>query len=125
GHRAPAARSGGGCRSGGVMPRPAPGEMTLSTPDQEIWLPDEVATARLAEDVAMRVRPGDVIALSGGLGAGKTSFARALLRALADDAALEVPSPTFTLVQTYALARFPVSHVDLYRLAGAGELEEL
>ncbi|MBB5754014.1 tRNA (adenosine(37)-N6)-threonylcarbamoyltransferase complex ATPase subunit type 1 TsaE [Prosthecomicrobium pneumaticum] len=89
-----------------------------------LFLADEAATRRLAEDVAVRLRPGDVVALGGGLGAGKTSFARALLRALADDPALEVPSPTFTLVQPYRL-RFPVAHFDLYRLGGPDELDEL
>jgi tRNA threonylcarbamoyl adenosine modification protein YjeE len=89
-----------------------------------IDLPDEPATASLAEDVAARLRPGDVIALHGGLGAGKTSFARALIRAVADDPALEVPSPTFTLVQTYP-ARVAIAHFDLYRLSDAGELDEI
>jgi tRNA threonylcarbamoyl adenosine modification protein YjeE len=89
-----------------------------------IDLPDEAATAMLAEDVASRLAPGDVIALHGGLGAGKTSFARALIRAIADDPALEVPSPTFTLVQTYP-GRVAVAHFDLYRLSDAGELDEI
>jgi tRNA threonylcarbamoyl adenosine modification protein YjeE len=89
-----------------------------------IDLSDETATAALAEDVAARLRPGDVIALHGGLGAGKTSFARALIRAVADDPALEVPSPTFTLVQTYP-GRVAIAHFDLYRLSDAGELDEI
>jgi tRNA threonylcarbamoyl adenosine modification protein YjeE len=88
-------------------------------------LADEAATAAFAEDVAAALAPGDVIGLSGGLGAGKTTFARALLRALAGDDALEVPSPTFTLVQTYALQRLAVAHFDLYRLSSADELDEL
>lgn len=89
-----------------------------------IDLPDEAATARFAEDVAVRLKDGDVIALRGGLGAGKTSFARALIRAVADDPVLEVPSPTFTLVQTYP-ARIAIAHFDLYRLSDAGELDEI
>lgn len=90
-----------------------------------VELPDEAATAAFAEDVAARLAPGTLVALSGGLGAGKTTLARAVLRALADDPALEVPSPTFTLVQPYRAGRLAVSHVDLYRLGGAADLEEL
>lgn len=88
-------------------------------------LPDEAATAAFAEDVAACLAPGDVVGLSGGLGAGKTTFARALLRALADDPALEVPSPTFTLVQTYSAGWLSVAHFDLYRLSDAAELDEI
>ncbi|MBT9291218.1 tRNA (adenosine(37)-N6)-threonylcarbamoyltransferase complex ATPase subunit type 1 TsaE [Prosthecodimorpha staleyi] len=90
-----------------------------------IDLADEAATVRLAEDIAAILRRGDVIALDGDLGAGKTTWARALIRALAGDAALEVPSPTFTLVQSYALPRFALAHFDLYRLGGADEMAEL
>jgi tRNA threonylcarbamoyl adenosine modification protein YjeE len=96
-----------------------------SSPDLVIDLPDEAATRRLAADVAMRLAPGDVIALSGGLGAGKTTFARALLRTLAGDPALEVPSPTFTLVQAYSVGGLAVTHADLYRIADPSELDEL
>ncbi len=88
-------------------------------------LPDEAATVAFAEDVALCLAPGNVVALSGGLGAGKTTFARALIRAVADDPRLEVPSPTFTLVQTYALGRLPIAHFDLYRLAAPEELDEV
>jgi tRNA threonylcarbamoyl adenosine modification protein YjeE len=90
----------------------------------KIDLPDEAATAALAEDVAACLRPGDVIALSGGLGVGKTTFARALIRAVVDDSTLDVPSPTFTLVQSYDHGRLPIAHFDLYRLAAPDELEE-
>jgi tRNA threonylcarbamoyl adenosine modification protein YjeE len=86
---------------------------------------DEAATCRLAEDLAMVLAPGDCLCLVGDLGAGKSTLARALLRALADDDALEVPSPTFTLVQGYALRRFPVAHLDLYRLEDPQEADEL
>jgi tRNA threonylcarbamoyl adenosine modification protein YjeE len=90
-----------------------------------IDLADESATRALAEDVAAAVRPGDVIALRGSLGVGKTTFARAFIRAVADDSRLEVPSPTFTLVQTYETPRFVVAHFDLYRLSGPDELDEI
>src|SRR4029450_12392949 len=79
----------------------------------------------LMTDVAAVLEPGDLITLSGDLGAGKTTFARALIRYLAGDDRIEVPSPTFTLMQTYALPSFTVLHADLYRLSGAGELAEL
>ena len=91
---------------------------------ETLFLADEADTIRLGEDLARAVRPGDLICLSGDLGAGKSTFARALIRAIADDDDLEVPSPTFTLVQTYAL-RIPVAHFDLYRIADGSELDEL
>ena len=87
-------------------------------------LDDAAATERLGEDLARALRRGDVLALSGEIGAGKSTLARALIRAMADDAELEVPSPTFTLVQAYA-TRIPVSHFDLYRLTDPGEAREL
>ena len=80
--------------------------------------PDEQATAQLGEDLAMALRRGDLVSLSGDLGAGKTFIARALIRAAADDATLEVPSPTFTLVQSYQLPDdgdgLEISHFDLF-----------
>ncbi len=88
-----------------------------------IDLPDERATMRLGEDIAAILKPGDVIALHGDLGMGKTTLARAIVRAVAGDPGLAVPSPTFTLVQSYA-GRVPVQHFDLYRLAMVDELEE-
>jgi hypothetical protein len=90
-----------------------------------VVLPDEQATRRLAVDVANALKPGDLVTLSGDLGAGKTTFARDLIRYLADDETTEVPSPTFTLMQTYELPRYPVVHVDLYRTSGTAELDEL
>ena len=89
-----------------------------------LTLSSEEDTIRLGEDLALALRKGDCLALSGDLGAGKSTLARAFLRALADDDGLEVPSPTFTLVQSYEL-RIPVAHFDLYRLGDASELEEL
>ena len=90
----------------------------------DIFLADEAATIRFGEDRTLALRRGDHVALSGDLGTGKSTFARALIRAIADDAGLEVPSPTFTLVQTYDL-RVPVAHFDLYRIADAAEIDEL
>ncbi|MBI5323375.1 tRNA (adenosine(37)-N6)-threonylcarbamoyltransferase complex ATPase subunit type 1 TsaE [Bradyrhizobium sp.] len=88
-------------------------------------LPNETATAHLMADLALLTGPGDVITLSGDLGAGKTAAARAMIRYLADDDELEVPSPTFTLAQTYELPPFPLIHADLYRINDASELEEI
>ncbi len=79
----------------------------------------------LAEVLALKLRAGDVVALSGDLGAGKTTFARALIRAVAGEVNLEVPSPTFALMQAYDTPRFSVRHFDAYRLAGADEFVEL
>ncbi len=90
-----------------------------------VVLPDEQATERLMVDIASALEPGDLVTLSGDLGAGKTTFARGLIRYLAGDETIEVPSPTFTLMQTYELPQFPLVHADLYRLSGAAELAEL
>ena len=88
-------------------------------------LPDEAATERLAVEVAAMVGAGDLVTLSGDLGAGKTTFARALIRHIAGEPALEVPSPTFTLMQSYDGPAFQVVHVDLYRIEKPNELVEL
>jgi len=88
-----------------------------------IDLPDEAATAALAARVAALARPGDVIALAGELGAGKTTFARAFIAARGG--AEEVPSPTFTLVQVYELSGASVWHFDCYRLRDPEEAWEL
>lgn len=88
-----------------------------------IFLPNLEATNRLAAGLARLLRRGDIITLQGDLGAGKTTFVRCLLRSLGvtDD----VPSPTFTLVQTYTTRDLPVYHFDLYRLKDSSELDEL
>jgi tRNA threonylcarbamoyl adenosine modification protein YjeE len=90
-----------------------------------VALHDETATAQLMADLALLVGPGDTITLTGDLGAGKTAAARSLIRYLAGDDALEVPSPTFTLVQGYDLPAFAVLHADLYRVEDESELEEI
>ncbi len=90
-----------------------------------VKLADETATARLMADLALLIGPGDLITLSGDLGAGKTAAARAMIRYLADDEAMEVPSPTFTLAQAYELPAFPLVHADLYRINDPTELEEI
>src|ERR1700719_4145399 len=90
-----------------------------------VALADEQAMRRLMVDIAALLAPGDLITLSGDLGAGKTTFVRALIRHLAGDERVEVPSPTFTLMQAYELPRFNLVHADLYRLSGPGELAEL
>src|SRR3954452_4741281 len=90
-----------------------------------VALANETATAQLMADLALLVGAGDVITLSGDLGAGKTAAARAMIRYLAGDDALEVPSPTFTLAQSYDLPAFPLVHADLYRINDASELEEI
>ena len=82
-------------------------------------------TIKAAQDLASDLKPGDVLFLHGNLGAGKSVFARALIRALAGDKNLEVPSPTFTLVQTYDTPTGPVHHYDLYRLTQTDEIYEL
>lgn len=89
-----------------------------------VALANEAATANLMADLALLIGPGDVITLSGDLGAGKTAAARAMIRYLAGDDALEVPSPTFTLAQSYDVP-FPILHADLYRINDASELEEI
>src|SRR5471032_304952 len=90
-----------------------------------VALEDEQATRRLMVDIAAQIEAGDLITLSGDLGAGKTTLARALIRHLAGDERVEVPSPTFTLMQAYELPRFNLVHADLYRLSGPAELAEL
>ena len=89
----------------------------------DLHLPDTAATERLGQTLARALRPGDAVCLWGPLGAGKSTLARGLIRALTGPDE-EVPSPTFTLVQLYEAA-FPIAHFDLYRLERAREAEEL
>ncbi len=88
-------------------------------------LPNLAATEALAARVAGLARNGDAILLEGPLGAGKTAFARAFLRAGSGDPALDVPSPSFTLVQSYETGKFRAHHFDLWRLDGPTALAEL
>lgn len=90
--------------------------ITLSSPAQ---------TVHIAQQLAQRAQLGDCFALSGGLGVGKSTLARAFLRALAHDPELEVPSPSFALVQPYDTPSGPVFHYDLWRLSGPEGLYEL
>ena len=85
----------------------------------------EDALRHLAGRLAPRLRAGDFLALKGDLGAGKTAFARFLIRAIAERPEEDVPSPTFALVQPYETARFPIHHFDFYRLSGLSEAAEL
>jgi len=89
-----------------------------------IELADEAATRRLGARLASLARPGDVLALWGDLGGGKTTLARAFIQALLGDDE-EVPSPTFTLVQTYDAADATIWHFDLYRLERPEDVTEL
>ncbi len=86
-------------------------------------LPDEAATGRLGEALGRLLRAGDVVALSGPLGAGKTTLARAAIKALTGRP--DAPSPTFGLVETYAAPGFTLWHFDLYRLEKAEDVFEL
>src|ERR1700680_2160139 len=90
-----------------------------------VTLPNEQAMVAFMTDIANALEPDDVVALSGDLGAGKTTFARALIRYLAGDPAIEVPSPTFTLMQIYELPQFTLVHADFFRLSGSADLAEL
>jgi N-acetylmuramate 1-kinase len=89
-----------------------------------VSLASAAITEQLGADIALAARAGDIILLKGALGAGKSTFARALIRQLADNPELEVPSPTYTICQNYDLLP-PVRHFDLYRLADDRELDEL
>lgn len=96
--------------------------MVLAGP---IHLSTEAETAALAGLLAPRLVPGDAVLLSGPVGAGKSAFARALIRARLGDPEAEVPSPTFTLVQTYGAGEGTLWHADLYRLSHPDEVVEL
>ena len=86
-------------------------------------LPDLGAMDALGQRIAARLEPGDVVALTGGLGAGKTTLARAIIAALGHTG--EVPSPTFTIIETYDNLRLPLVHADFYRLQDPSETREI
>ncbi|OJW72991.1 MAG: tRNA (adenosine(37)-N6)-threonylcarbamoyltransferase complex ATPase subunit type 1 TsaE [Sphingomonadales bacterium 63-6] len=88
-------------------------------------LPDLAAMEQLGGRIAQRLRAGDVVALTGGLGTGKTTLARAIIAALGHEG--EVPSPSFTIIETYdpPAVRLPLVHADFYRLSRPEEVEEL
>jgi tRNA threonylcarbamoyladenosine biosynthesis protein TsaE len=97
-------------------------------PVQTAWrlsLPDLAATEALGARLAAILRPGDAVLLDGPLGAGKSALARALIRAATADPALDVPSPSYTLVQGYDTPHGPLHHFDLWRLEGPGGVIEL
>jgi len=88
-----------------------------------VALPDLAAVDALGRRIAAKLRPGDVVALSGDLGAGKTTLSRAILAASGH--AGEVPSPTFTIIETYERTDLPIIHADFYRLDDPSEVEEI
>jgi len=90
---------------------------------REFALADEAATAELGAQIAAALKSGDAVALAGDLGAGKTTLARAVLRALGIGE--DIPSPTFTLVQHYEAPRLNIDHFDLYRIEDESEVEQL
>lgn len=93
-------------------------------PVQSLFLPSETATTRLGHDLAARLGPGDTLLLQGAIGAGKTHLARAIIASLLR-VPEDIPSPTYTLVQTYDGREFSIWHADLYRLDDSNELVEL
>ena len=91
----------------------------------ELMTTAEAQTIAAATEFAARLRPRDIVLLTGDLGAGKSVFCRAVIRALTGQPDLDVPSPTFTLVQTYEAPLAPLWHFDLYRLKAPEDIFEL
>jgi tRNA threonylcarbamoyl adenosine modification protein YjeE len=92
---------------------------------EPLLLADDDATAELGRRLAAALRPGDLVLLDGDLGAGKTALARSIIRTLMGDPDLDVPSPSFALVQPYEADGMSILHADLYRLASEREIDEL
>ena len=92
---------------------------------ERIFLPDDDATAALGARLAAQLKPGDLVLLEGGLGAGKTALARTIIRTLVGDPTLDVPSPSFALVQPYEANGILLLHADLYRIGSPREMDEL
>jgi tRNA threonylcarbamoyladenosine biosynthesis protein TsaE len=92
---------------------------------ERIFLADDAATAALGARLATELKPGDFVLLRGDLGVGKTALARAIIRSLMGEPTLDVPSPSFALVQPYEAGGTPVLHADLYRVRDSREVDEL
>lgn len=90
---------------------------------KDFTITDEAATSRLGEALASALKAGDIVLLRGDLGAGKSTFARAIIGAISG--VRDVPSPTFTLVEVYEAEKFNLWHFDLYRLDAVGDVWEL
>ncbi|WP_142416166.1 tRNA (adenosine(37)-N6)-threonylcarbamoyltransferase complex ATPase subunit type 1 TsaE [Bartonella massiliensis] len=93
--------------------------------DFNFFLENEEATRLFAQNLAFSLKGGDLVTLQGDLGTGKSTIARTIIQTLANDNTMDVPSPTFTLVQSYQLQQFEIIHADLYRLSMAEEIDEL
>ncbi|MBB4075910.1 hypothetical protein GGR08_000191 [Bartonella fuyuanensis] len=89
------------------------------------FLENEEATKLFAQNLALSLKPGDLVTLQGDLGTGKSTIARTIIQTLVNDNTMDVPSPTFTLVQNYQLPKFEIIHADFYRLSMAEEIDEL
>ncbi|WP_336293744.1 tRNA (adenosine(37)-N6)-threonylcarbamoyltransferase complex ATPase subunit type 1 TsaE [Bartonella sp. CB169] len=89
------------------------------------FLENEEATKLFAQNLALALKQGDLVTLQGDLGTGKSTIARTIIRTLSNDNTLDVPSPTFTLAQSYQLSQFEIIHADLYRLSMEEEIDEL
>ena len=92
---------------------------------EPLFLADDDATAALGRRLAAVLRPGDLILLHGDLGAGKTALARTIVRTLMSDDSLDVPSPSFALLQPYDGTGVSILHTDLYRIRDPREVDEL